>query len=313
MHKLEMLHRLQSVDLNAMPPMFVISYSRAGSAPLLEEARGWELPTKVHVVVRESQEDEYRAAYPELTIDPLPDEEIPGCGFARMGAMRLARRLGYETAILLDDDVISIRYMHHAEFIRGNNIGKEKSAHAAYDWQRILAVAATVADEVYADHPRVVYGGMIKQHMSFDFKNHRTKYTINGGVTPRQVMFWNLRRAEEYGVELDLDRFGITGEDLGFADQVLRRDLDAFCLSSFCYDHWPESINKERSTIRNEETYRDVLEYDYESIQMNPLKDYVRIKRNKETGDYEWADVNWQALHKLRGTKRIKEEWDAIL
>lgn len=313
MHQAEVEAKLQSVDLDAAPPIFVISYGRAGSAPLLNGARSWPRPDKVHVVVRESQEDEYRTAYPELTVCGLPDEEIPGCGYARVGAMKLARRMGYDVAVLADDDVIMMRYLYQSKFIQGKNIGGEKSGHCRADWQRILAVACEVADDVFTAHPNAVYGGLIKQHMSFDYKNHRTKYILNGGITPRQVMIWNLARAEEHGVQLDLDRFGITGEDLGFADQVLRKGLDAFCIPSFCYDHWPESVNRERSTIRSTETYREVLEYDYESIQMMPLRDYVRIKRNKDTGDYEWADVNWQALHKLRGTKRVKEEWDAVI
>lgn len=319
MRREEMREWLLDLDLKHTFPIWVISYNRAGEAPLLNKVRKWSTP--VNVFVRESQAAAYRDAYPTMTVYAASDETIDNCGKARWVASELAYALGHDIVIMMDDDVLDLRFLFQREFMRGKNVGKECSGHSTLDdWEfisdleeRVLAGIASVARDVFSEHPNAMLGGPIKQHMSFSHRNHRTKYVLNGGVTPRQCTVWHLDRMFDAGVVLDTDRFGVHGEDLGLVDQVLRNDGDCWAMPSFAYEHWPESINITKSTIRHEGNARSLHEYEYEMLMQCPIKDYLRIKRSVIDGSYEWGDVNWPKLHKIRGTKQVKVGWDPEL
>ncbi len=101
MNKEEMYHHLHRVDKGDRLPVWVISYNRY-DAPTLTRMAGWERLDDVHVVVRASQFAEYRRAFPYLTHEALPDEQINSCGAARWGAYDLARGGGHTRAVMLD-------------------------------------------------------------------------------------------------------------------------------------------------------------------------------------------------------------------
>lgn len=299
-------------------PIWIISYSRAGTAPLLNAALSWRKQGDVNVVVRQSQADDYRSAYPRMTIRPLPDDEIDCVGKARWAAAELAYTLGNDIILMMDDDILSLRFLFQREFMRGQNVGKECSGHSGLvDLEslpdlpeRVLAGISAVAREAFEADPTLIMGGAIKQHMSFDYRNHRTKYIINGGVTPRQVMVWNLARMDLYGVALNTERFGIHGDDIGIVAEVLKAGGSCFAMPSFAYEHWPESINIKTSVVRNADNKQALHEFEWESLQMYPIKDYLRAKRSVIDGSYEWGDVNWKALSKIRGVPSIRAGWD---
>lgn len=314
----EMLSYLAALDLNSRLPIYVISYGRAGTAPLLNNATKWTRQDDVNVVVRVSQAAEYRAAYPTFNIRPLPDDMIPSCGAARWGALDLALLTdGEEEAILMDDDVLHTRFLFQREFFTGKNAGLECSGHNTLEdtsilpdtEERVVAAMGQVGREVFAAHPNAVLGSMIKQHMSFSYKNHRTKYVLNGGATPRQAMVWHPGRLADHGVRLDLEKFGVHGEDIGAIAAILAAGLDCFSMPSFVLDHWPEAVNINRSSIRNAETAARFHAEELEALMEYPIRDYLRQKRSKIDGSYEWGDVNWAALHRIRGTEALWVPW----
>src|SRR5699024_4525852 len=99
---------LASLDPADRYPLWIISYNRPGTAPMLDRAATWSSAGDVNVLVRTSQADAYRKAYPALNVVAMPDVTIPNCGSARWTAAQLAYADGSPTALLFDDDVLSM-------------------------------------------------------------------------------------------------------------------------------------------------------------------------------------------------------------
>ena len=318
MQRNDMIEYLGGLDKNDRYPLWIISYNRAGKAPLLNTIhKNWERKDDIHVVVRDSQRASYERAYPEFVILSLPDDEIDAGGKARWGAVRLAQGLGEPVISMFDDDVLALRFLFLRHFMRGANVGKPCSGHSTLEdeavlpdlGERVVGGFHDVARTVIADNPDVVIGGMIKQHMSFDVKNHQLQYILNGGVTPRQAMVWHIERMAEKQIELNLDHFGLHGDDIGIVVQALANGGDSFAVPSFAYEHWPESINIKESVVRNAGNKQQLHEIEWAALQEYPAKDYLRVKRSIIDGSYEWGDINWVACAKKRGRPTVRVPW----
>lgn len=317
----EMVEWVKSHDKNDRVPMYVISYNRL-DAPTLLKMQHYERTDDIYVVVRESQADAYAQRFPMFQVVPKPDDEINSCGAARWGAYDIARFYGHDEAIMLDDDVLQFRFMYQRAKVQGKNIGELCSGVASatdaeeYFGNLIAMEEASITAfghlgrQVFAEQPEAVVGGMIKRHMSFALENHRTRYILNGGATPRQAMIWNTARMEQHGIQLNLDHFGVTGEDIGLMATVLQNGLDVFCTPSFAFDHWPEDVNLEKSVIRDASTLSLFMEYEYEILQQYEIKDYLKEKAIPGSA-HGWKDVSWQKLAKLRGVPTQRFHWPA--
>lgn len=316
----EMFEFLQNSDKNNRLPMWVISYNRF-DAPTLVRLKDWERLDDVHVVVRESQVAEYRRALPFVRFEPLPDERINSCGAARWGAFDLAREFGHDEVIMLDDDVLQFRFMYQRAKTQGKNVGELCSGVASTsDAEEFFGTLSNLEEsaitafgnlgrEVFAEQANAVVGGMIKRHMSFNIENHRTRYILNGGATPRQTMIWNTARMEEHGVRLNLEHFGVTGEDIGLMATVLEKGLDVFTTPSFAFDHWPENVNLEKSMIRDESTLPLLMEYEYEVLQNYEIGANYLKEKTIPGSAHGWKDVSWQKLAKFRGRPTERFDW----
>lgn len=310
---------LASLDKSDRYPIWIISYNRAGKAPFLDRVqKEWDRPGDVNVVVRASQAEDYRSAYPGVTLHALPDEHINNVGKARWAAAELAYSSGDEIIIMMDDDILNTRFLFERAMVRGPNKGKPCSGHNTLEdeeilpdlEERVLNGFTYVCRRVLADNPKAVLGAMIKQHMSFDVKNQETMYLLNGGVTPRAVMVWHLGRMKENGIALNTERFGPHGDDIGMVAEVLKHGGDCWSVPSFVFEHWPESINIKNSVVRSAETKPELHAFEWESLQMYPIKDYLRIKRSIIDGSFEWGDVNWSKYHRLHGSEMKRVHWD---
>lgn len=318
----EMVDWVQSQDKNDRVPMWVISYNRT-DAPTLLKMRNYERTDDIYVLVRESQKAEYAKKFPMLRVVSLPDERIDSCGAARWGAFDLAREYGQDEVIMLDDDVLQFRFMYQRAKVQGRNKGELCSGVAsALDAEEYFKTLAHMEEasvtafgrlglEVFQEQPKAVVGGMIKRHMSFAIENHRTRYILNGGATPRQAMLWNTARMEEHGVRLDLEHFGVTGEDIGLMASTLEKGLDVFCTPSFAFDHWPEDVNLEKSVIRDESTLPLFMEHEYEVLQNYEIgQNYLKEKAIPGSA-HGWKDVSWAKLAKFRGEPTQRFDWPA--
>lgn len=320
MRREEMWSWLTDLDKNERYPIWIISYNRAGhDAPTMELLSGWERKDDINILVRDSQRRDYERAYPQFQIRSLPDEWIDSCGAARWGAVDLALEDGNDSVVMLDDDILQLKFLFGREIMSGPNAGNPCSGVNTREDDEVLGgrdivselvvtAMCSVAGDVFAEHPRAVQGGLIKRHGCFAASNNVRKYALNGTVTPRQAMVWNVGRMEKMGIRLNLDHFGVTGEDIGLAAEILSKDGDIFAMPSFVYDHWPESINIHKSTIRNADTIKELNAYELKCLMEYPIRDYLKINRD-EDGDYEWGNVNWRALAKIRGTGTKNVKW----
>lgn len=316
----EMVLWVKTRDKADRVPMWVISYNRL-DAPTLLKMRQYERTDDINVLVRESQRRAYETTFPELTIHSLPDERIDSCGAARWGAYDLARELGHDEVIMLDDDVLQFRFMYERAKVQGPNAGEmcsgvASTTDAETHFGSLIALEEAsitafgmLGRRVFEEQPKAVVGGMIKRHMSFAISNHQTRYVLNGGATPRQVMIWHTARMEQHGVRLNLQHFGVTGEDIGLMATVLEKGLDVFSCPSFAFDHWPEDVNLERSTIRDHSTLPLFMEYEYEVLQQYEIgANYLKEKRIPGS-PHGWKDVAWAKLAKHRGVPSERVLW----
>ena len=316
----EMFEFLQNSDKNNRLPMWVISYNRF-DAPTLVRLKDWERLDDVHVVVRESQVAEYRRALPFVRFEPLPDERINSCGAARWGAYDLAREQGHEQAIMLDDDLLQFRPLYQHHFVKGPNAGMpcsrvfdrddiaEFGGVGALEEATLTAFGHT-AEQVFIDEPNTVIGTAIKRLRSFDNRNHQTRYFLNGGSTPRQWTAWDLTRLEKHGIRLNLDHFGIVGEDVGFLATLFQAGLDAFTMSTFAFEHWVESVNETKSLIRTVENTALLSEYEYTCLRLYDMGNHYLRVCPKNGDEYEWGEVDWRAMSKFRGSEMKRVFWD---
>ena len=318
----EMVEWVKSHDKNDRVPMYVISYNRL-DAPTLLKMEQYERTDDIYVVVRESQAEAYADRFPMFQVVPRPDDEIGSCGAARWGAFDIARFYGHDAAIMLDDDVLQFRFMYQRAKVQGKNVGELCSGVAsATDADEFFGTLPLMEEasitafgrlglEVFDEQPQAVVGGMIKRHMSFAIENHRTRYILNGGATPRQAMIWNTARMEKHHIRLNLEHFGVTGEDIGLMATVLENGLDVFSTPSFAFDHWPEDVNLEKSVIRDESTLPLFMEYEYEVLQGYEIgQNYLKEKAIPGSA-HGWKDVSWQKLAKFRGQPTERFDWPA--
>lgn len=320
MLKEEMFDRLRDVDKNDRLPVWVISYNRF-DAPTLSRMAGWERLDDVHVVVRESQVAEYRKAFPHLTFEDMPDEQINSCGAARWGAYDRAREYGHEQAVMLDDDLLQFRPLYQHHFVRGPNAGNpcsrvaDKADIAAFGGVEPLEEATVTlmgqtARGVFEEEPKAVIGTAIKRLRSFDNRNHQTRYYLNGGSTPRQWTAWHLSRLEGHDIRLDLERFGVVGEDVGFLATLFQAGMDAFTMPSFAFEHWVEAVNADKSLIRTRDTTALLSAHEYACLREFDMGDnYLRICP-KGGDEYEWGEVDWRRLRKFRGSRMERVFWN---
>lgn len=326
MLKDEMFDRLRNADKGDRLPVWVISYSRY-DAPTLSRMAGWERLDDVHVVVRESQAAEYRKAFPHLTFEATPDGQIDSCGAARWGAYDRAREYGHEQAVMLDDDLLQFRPLYQHHFVKGVNAGSpcsrvaDKKDIADFGGVELLEEATITlmgqtARGVFEEEPNTVIGTAIKRLRSFDNANHQTRYYLNGGATPRQWTAWNLSRLEEHGIRLDLERFGVVGEDVGFLATLFQAEMDAFTMPSFAYEYWhnegqgknPEGDSK--SLIRKPGVAALLSEHEYACLREFDMGDnYLRVCP-KNGDEYEWGEVDWRRLAKFRGSQMYRVPWN---
>ena len=317
----EMFHRLYQAGEEDRLPMWVISYNRY-DAPTLTRMAEWNRLDDVHVVVRESQAGEYRKAFPTLRFEPLPDDQINSCGAARWGAYDLAREYGHDRAIMLDDDLLQFRPLYQHHFVRGPNAGMpcsrvfDRDDIAEFGGLAALEEAAVtlmgqVASATFDEEPKAVIGTAIKRLRSFDNRNHQTRYFLNGGSTPRQWTVWDLKRLEDNGIRLNLDQFGIVGEDVGFLATLFQAGMDAFTMPSFAFEHWVESVNETKSLIRTTDNRAILSEHEYRCLREYEMGDnYLRVCP-KGGDEYEWGEVDWRALKKYRGSEMKRVLWES--
>lgn len=317
MQRDEMIAWLEHEGAQSRAPIWTFSYNRAGTAPFLNRMAQFQHREEIHVVVRASQVEAYTRAYPWANLYPVPDH-LDCVGYSRQTALSMAALQEHELIVLVDDDLINTSFLFQGYVKGGPNQGDPVSAryllrdteHLPYSLpEMVLTGISAVSRRVMADDPLAVLGGGVKQHGAFGENLHRTMYRLNGGVTPKQLMAAAPVRLADAGVSLNVGLFGRHGDDIGLIAEILRAGLKCWAMPSFVYDVWSEEQNIRKSVVRNADTAPALHAEEWDALQQYPIRDHLRVKRNKETEEFEWADVNWQQYAKQTGVKPATVLW----
>lgn len=286
---------LRQANYELMRGIYIPSWNRAGSAPLLEKlARAdaiWR--EDVTIVTRQDSVEEYRKAYPWARV--VAQTGPNGIGDARMECLRDAERRGIPRIIMLDDDIQHISLLEwvtpEGKFARSRRYSA--AVCGAYPepeiFCRSLTVAAQLLGRVFDKHPEVSYGSLRNALFSQMINPNRMTAWINKGPFPSCVIMFEVDR---FSMRTMPEGFLHHGEDLAMLLHNLQEGKHAAILTSVVYDQNgavkttipldPESATGRAIDLASaEEHYPDIARY-------------LRVgSRNSNGGVRRWT-LNWK-------------------
>lgn len=294
---------LQLASAEWMYPIYVPSYSRAGTAPLLNllAKAPEDIQEKVYVVVRVSEARAYRKAYPWANI--VQQWQPWGIGPARMVAVGDADERGFDRIVMMDDDITKVGILED----RGvNPNGSPKSgrySHKNTDWQpweftlKCLALGCRMADAVFYHAEDVAYGSTRSAFMSHA-EDVRVAATIDAGGFPLCVLFIDVHR---FTMRHMPKAFQWEGEDLAMYLDTYEQGYSTFLFNTLIFDDdrgipstIPFSGDAEVDRRGNLEAGREMY---------TTLGPYLKVtNQNPDTGAVRRITVDWRRYHKDHGT-----------
>jgi len=296
----EHIRLLRRSKVSWLYPIYVPSYSRAGTAPLLEMLKGAPdgVKKRVHIVVRPSETYDYERAYPWATV---VSEAKPGIGPARMRCLVHAEQQGYEHITVLDDDIGHVSLLERPA---GTTHTRRYSARVSGIPEpmllvRSLAVACYLADGVFAERPAASYGAARNALFSGDV-DPDVGATLNKGSFPACVMFFNVDRFDMREMPKP---FQYHGEDLAMFLDALTQDQEVFTLPGVAYDQNSAIVTTIPLDPQDAvgRPHLDHTEYHYPDI--HPV---LRVSMRNRLGGVMRIGVNWSRWYKTTETKPVE-------
>lgn len=284
-------------------PIYVPSYNRAGSAPLLEMLRKapGRVQDRVYIVVRPSQIRKYQRAYPWAAIVP---ETTPGIGPARMRALIDADERGFQNIVVLDDDIIHVSLLEQTTRPDGKKHTRRYSAKVADIAEptlllRSLAVGCKLATGLFRYHTEAAYGAARNALFSGDV-DPAVGATLNKGSFPACVMFFDVDR---FTMRQMPKPYHFHGEDLAMFLDTMTAGQDSFTLPGVAYDQHG-SIATTIPLDPQGEVGRPHLETTGRFYpQIHP---FLRVSMKNKLGGVMRIGVNWSQWYKSTGTQPIE-------
>ena len=296
---IELLHQADPDEW--MYPIYVPTYSRAGTAPLLNmlnQAPEY-IQEKVYIVARASESKAYHRAYPWATV---VEQRVPwGIGPARMVAVQHADEMGFERIVMLDDDITKVGLLEDRSI--DGQVKSGRYSHKNTPWEgweftlQCLALGCRMADAVFELAGDVAYGSTRSAFMS-NGEDVSVTATIDKGGFPLCVLFMDLTR---FKMRTMPPAFKYEGEDLAMYLDTYDRGYSTFLFNTLIFDDdraIPSTIpfsgdgEVDRSGNLTDAEERYVV-----------LGDYLKAtNRNPETGAVKRITVDWRRYHKDNGT-----------
>lgn len=284
-------------------PLYVPSYSRAGTAPLLNLlAKAPEyVQERVYIVARASEAKAYSRAYPWATV---VEQRVPwGIGPARMVAVGHADEMGFERIVMLDDDITKVGILED----RGKTPdGKAKSGRFSAKntpwepWEftlHCLALGCKMADAVFYHADDVAYGSTRSAFMS-SFEDVGITATIDKGGFPLCVLFIDISR---FTMRHMPKEFQYEGEDLAMYLDTYENGWSTFLFNTLIFDD-DRGIPSTIPFSGDGEVDRSSNYYDAGTM-YDRLGPYLKVtNRNPATGAIKRITVDWRRYHKDNGT-----------
>lgn len=293
----------QTKTKHRLYPIYVPSYSRAGSAPLLEMLNEASpvVQNKIHIVVRPSERKVYQQAYPWAKI---VTENIKGIGPARMRCLLDADDRGYSRIVVLDDDIIHVSLLEMTESPDGKQHTRRFSAKVSGIKEpdllvQSLTIGCVLAEGVFRAAPTAAYGAARNALFSGDVDTS-IGATLNKGSFPACVMFFHVGR-------FDMRRmpkpYQYHGEDLAMFLEVLSNDQHSFTLPGVAYDQHG-SISTTIPLDPLDEVGRPHLHTtEYHFPEVHP---FLRVSMKNKLGGVMRIGMNWVRWYKATGTEPVE-------
>lgn len=278
-------------------PIYVPSYSRAGDAPLLAilAKAAPSVRKRVHVMVRRTEAEDYRVAYPWATV--LTHGGPYGVGPARAAILREASFRGQSRIVMLDDDVVHVSLMEKTIREDGTSHTRRWSEKLAGQpsedhLPRALSVACHLADQVFAQAPAAAYGSGRQGLFSGDVDTDIGAFMDKGGF-PACLLFFDLER---FSWRTCPEPYRLHGEDLSMFLHTLSEGQQAFVIPSVAYD----TKNGIESTIPLDPLDERGREDDMEAaFEIYPkVAHYLRPTMRNKNGGIMKIGVHWPQWYK---------------
>lgn len=280
-----------------MYEIYVPSYSRAGSAPLLEMLAKAKpvIQKKVHIVVRPEEKLAYQRAYPWAVVIP---ERQPGIGPARMRCLIHADIKGYENIVVLDDDIIHVSLLEQGETHTRRFSSKVSGIPEPSLLILSLAVACRMASVIFKHLPMVSYGAARNALFSGDVDT-TIGATFNKGSFPACVMFFNVYR---FSMREMPEPYHFHGEDLAMFLDTVSHEQQPFTLPGVAYD---QHGNIE-STIPLDPQDAVGRPHLATTEQYYPvIHPFLRVSMRNKLGGVMRIGVNWSRWYKATNTEPV--------
>lgn len=299
---IELMHDVKADEV--MYPIYVPSYMRAGTAPLLNLLAGApsDIKRKVYIVCRASESKAYRRAYPWATI---VEQRVPwGIGPARMVCLQDADKRGFERIVMMDDDIIYVSLLEDrspadAPYTKSGRYSIRNSGMGPIEFTlRNLAFGCEMADAIFDLAGDVAYGSTRSAFMTHS-ENVSVAATIDKGGFPLCVLFIDVQRFTMRDMP---PAFQYEGEDLAMFLDTYEQGWSAFLMNTLVFDDdrgLPTTIPFSGDGEIDRTANMKAAQYEYPGV----LGPYLRVTyKNQETGAIKRIGINWREFHRMRGT-----------
>jgi hypothetical protein len=282
-------------------PIYVPSYKRAGTAPLLNMLAKAPSAVKrrVTIVVRAGDVRSYQRAYPwaQVTV-----QEGKGIGPARMACLQDADFKRYKNIVVLDDDLIHISLLEGSFKPNGERYAKRWSSKLSGYAEplllvRSLAVACRMASGVFSLREDASYGAARNALFAGPVADPSIGAMLNKQSFPACAMFFDVAR---FHMRRMPEPYHYHGEDLAMFLDNLSRGYRAFQLPAVAYDQHgsiestipldPQGAVGRPHLQTTEGYYPDI----------HP---YLRVSVKNKLGGTMRIGINWARYYKDTGTQ----------
>ena len=286
-------------------PIYIPSYNRAGTAPLLEmlaKAKA-TVQAKVHIVVRDTDWFAYNEAYPWATV--VRQEKPYGIGPARALALRDADKRGYERIVMLDDDIHHVSLLERISRPGKGDHSRRYSAGVSGIPEpsvliRSLAVGCQLAENVFQDYDDVAYGAARNALFSGD-SDVTVGATLNRGSFPACVMFFHLERFKWRTCHKDYRNHG---EDLSMCLDTMERGKQWFTLPGVAYD---QNSNIETTIpLDPQDSVARTPDLENAAFAYPKMYPYLKASVRNKLGGIMRIGVNWPKWYRDTGTEPVE-------
>lgn len=286
---------LRRANPDILSGVYIPSWNRAGSAPLLEKLSQVDAIWRqdVTIVTRAESVVEYQQAYPWARV--IAQWGANGIGEARMECLRDADKRELPRITMLDDDIQHVSLLEWVQPEDSYPRSRRYSAAVCGEYPepemfcRSLAAAQWTMNRVFDKFPRISYGALRNALFSQGINPNLSVAWVNKGPFPSCVLMFEVARFSMRKMPTGFYRHG---EDLAMLLHNLSEGQQAAILTSAVYDQNgsvkttipldPESAEGRVADLISAESY-------YPDIAR-----YLRVgSRNSSGGVRRWT-LNWR-------------------